>query len=390
MKHSENRVLTTHTGSLPRPDTLKELMFAKLDGEQFDQAQLETEIREAVRQAVKQQVDAGIDVVCDGEMGREGMHYLRDHMDGFGGESKPFRARDIWDYPEVAQRLYEQLESLPHMRTPACTGAIEYRDRDWIQSEIETFRAALAGVAVEEAFITVTSPGTVAQLIDNQHYESREAYMFALADAIKVQCDAIAGAGFLVQMDACDLPMEFHVDFQDRTRREAHELLELNVEAINRSLADVPTESIRLHVCWGNYGGPHHHDVPLSEIMDLVLACRAGAYSFPAANPRHEHEWRAWENVSLAGGTVLIPGVIDTISPFIEHPQLVADRIERFAGIVGPQNVIASTDCGFGTFVGMSSVQPRIAWAKLVALAEGARLASTALFGQPAMEGVRP
>jgi 5-methyltetrahydropteroyltriglutamate--homocysteine methyltransferase len=355
-------------------------MFAKLDGEPFDQAQLDREVREAVREAVLKQADAGIDVVCDGEMGREGMQYVRDHMDGFGGESKPFRARDIWDYPEVAQQLYEQVESLRHMRTPACTGAIGYRDLDWIETEIEVFRDALRDVPVAESFITVTSPGTVAQLIDNQHYESREAYMFALADAIKTQCDAIADAGFLVQMDACDLPMQFHVDFQDRTWKDAHELLELNVEAINRSLSDVPTESIRLHVCWGNYGGPHHHDVPMSEIIDLVLACRAGAYSFPAANPRHEHEWRAWEDASLPEGTVLIPGVIDTISPFIEHPQLVADRIDRFAGIVGPDNVIASTDCGFGTFVGMCSVPPRIAWAKLETLAEGARIASAALF----------
>jgi 5-methyltetrahydropteroyltriglutamate--homocysteine methyltransferase len=382
MRRSETRILTTHTGSLPRPDSLKDLMFAKLDEEAFDQAQLEAEIRQAVFEVVRKQADAAIDVVCDGEMGREGMHYLRDHMDGFGGESKPFRARDIWDYPEVAQQLYEHVESLRHMKTPACTGAIKYRDLDWIATEIEIFREALEDVVVEEAFITVTSPGTVAQLIDNQHYESREAYMFALADAIKAQCDAIVGAGFLVQMDACDLPMEFHVDFQDRTRKEAHDLLELNVAALNRSLADVPTESIRLHICWGNYGGPHHHDVPLAEIMDLVLACRAGAYSFPAANPRHEHEWRAWEGASLPDGTVLIPGVIDTISPFIEHPQVVADRIERFARIVGPQSVIASTDCGFGTFVGMSSVPPRVAWAKLGALTDGARIASAALFGQ--------
>ncbi len=380
MKRSQGRILTTHTGSLPRPEPLKELLFAKLEGEQVDEVDLEAQVRDAVAEAVQKQAAAGMDIVCDGEMGREGMQYLREHMNGFGGESKPFRARDLVEYPEVGLHLWETVESLRHMKTPACTGAISYRDLAWIKQEIDDFRHALEQVTVEEAFMTVSAPGTVAQLIDNEHYETREAYLWALADAIKVQCDAIVGAGFLVQMDAPDLPMEFHVDFQDRSWKEAHDLLELHVEAANRSLADVPTEKIRFHVCWGNYGGPHHRDVPLAEIIDLVLGVRAEAYSFPAANPRHEHEWRDWQAASLPEGTVLIPGVIDTISPFIEHPRVVADRIARFAEVVGPENVIASTDCGFGTFVGMSSVAPGVAWAKLGALSEGAQLASAELF----------
>ena len=379
MKRSTDRILVTHTGSLPRPQQLEELMFAKLDGEPYDEAELAREVRAAVHDCVQRQAAAGIDVVCDGEMSREGMQYVRDHMEGFGGESKPFRASDLAEFPDAVARMLRQSDGMQHMRTPACTGAIKYRDLDWMQADIDTFRAALADVEVEEGFITVTSPGTVAQLIDNQHYESRDAYLTVLADAIKVQCDAIVDAGFVVQMDACDLPMEYHVDFQDVSRAEAHALLEANVEAINRAVADVPPDMVRLHVCWGNYAGPHHHDVPLAEIMDLIVACKTGAISFPAANPRHEHEWRAWEGVDLPTGTILIPGVIDTLSTFVEHPQLVADRLQRYIDLVGVENVMASTDCGFGTFVGFSAVSFDVAYAKLAALAEGATLASPAM-----------
>jgi 5-methyltetrahydropteroyltriglutamate--homocysteine methyltransferase len=378
-RSSESRILTTHTGSLPRPEPLEQLMFTKLEGEAYDEQELRSLVRDAVAEVVQKQAEAGVDVVCDGEMSREGMQYVRDHMEGFAGESKPFRGRDVIEFPDAGFLMFQRVEGVAHMKTPACTGAIKYRDLDWLQTEIADFRAALAGVDVEEAFMTVTSPGTVAQLIENEHYESREAYLTALADAVKVQADAIVDAGFLVQMDACDLPMQFHVDFQDVSRQEAHALLEANVEAINRSLADVPADRIRLHVCWGNYPGPHVHDVPMDEILDLILACKARAISFPAANPRHEHEWRAWENVDLPDGTILIPGVIDTISPFVEHPKVVADRIQRFADVVGPENVMASTDCGFGTFVGWSVVAKSVCWAKLAALAEGAKLASGAL-----------
>jgi 5-methyltetrahydropteroyltriglutamate--homocysteine methyltransferase len=379
MRRSEHGFLTTHTGSLPRPEDLQRAMFAKLEGEPHDAAQLEVLVREAVSDAVRRQAEAGIDIVSDGEMSREGMQYLREHAAGFDGESKPFMARDVLEHPDAAARL-GAIEGVQHMKTPACTGAIKYRDTAWLQTDITNLTDALEGVDADEAFLTVTSPGTVAQLIENQHYESREAYLSALADAIKIQCDAIAEAGFLVQVDACDLPMEFHVDYRDLSRSQAHQLLEANVGAINRALADIPRDRIRLHVCWGNYPGPHHHDVPVAEIMDLILAVKAGAISFPAANPRHEHEWRAWETADLPDDVILIPGVIDTVSTFIEHPRVVADRISRFARIVGAENVIASTDCGFGTFVGFSAVAPSVAYAKLAALAQGAALASDELF----------
>ncbi len=375
-RSSKERILTTHTGSLPRPEPLEQLMFAKLEGESYDQEALESLVADAVTEAVRKQTDAGIDVVCDGEMGREGMQYVRDHMEGFGGESKAFRGRDLIEFPDAGMLVYQHTEGMRHMKTPACTGAIKYRDVEWLQTEIGNFKTALEGVHVEEAFMTVTSPGTVAQLIENKHYETRDAYLMALADATKVQCEAIVEAGFVLQMDACDLPMEYHVDFQDVSRQEAHKLLEANVEAINRAVADIPEDRIRLHVCWGNYAGPHVYDVPVGEIMDLILACKASAISFPAANPRHEHEWREWEKADLREGTVLIPGVIDTISSFVEHPQVVADRLRRFIEVVGAENVIASTDCGFGTFVGFNHVARSVAYAKLATLAEGSKLAS--------------
>jgi 5-methyltetrahydropteroyltriglutamate--homocysteine methyltransferase len=381
MKLSEDRFLTTHTGSLPRPQPLERLMFAKLDDEPFDEDRLAAEVRDAVHEAVRRQAASGIDIVCDGEMSREGMHYVRDHMEGFGGEStEPRRGRDIVEHPDAAQKLRAQSEGFGHMRSPACTGPIKYRDLDWLKTDIETFRAALEAAPVEEGFVTVTSPGTIAQIIENQHYESRDAYLMALADAVKVQCDAIVDAGFLLQVDAPDLAMEWHISFYDLPPADVHRLLETNVEAYNRAVADVPRDRIRLHVCWGNYAGPHTHDVAVEEIMNLVLASKAGGITFPAANPRHEHEWRAWENADIPDDTVLIPGVIDTLSPLVEHPQLVTDRIERWARIVPRENLIPSTDCGFGTFVGLSSVAPSVAYEKLATLGRGARVASDRLF----------
>lgn len=381
MKRSEGRFLTTHTGSLPRPDEVERLMFSKLDEVQFDEERLADGIREAVRDAVARQADAGVDIVCDGEMSREGMHYIREHMEGFGGTSKePRRGGDLAAHPDAAAKIRAQSEGFDHMRSPACTGAIKYRDLEWLQTDLDNFAAALEAHPVEEGFVTVTSPGTIAQLIENQHYETRDAYLAALADAVKVQCDAIVEAGHVLQVDACDLAMEYHFAFHDLPREQAHRELEGNVEAYNRAVADVPKDRLRLHVCWGNYPGPHNHDVPVSEIMDLILASKAGAITFPAANPRHEHEWRAWESAGVPEDVVLIPGVIDTLSPLVEHPELVADRIERWANIVPRENVLPSTDCGFGTFVGLSTVAPSVAYEKLSVLAQGAKMASDRLF----------
>jgi 5-methyltetrahydropteroyltriglutamate--homocysteine methyltransferase len=262
------------------------------------------------------------------------------------------------------------------MTTPACIAPIVPRDTEAITRDIENFRAALQETPAEEAFLTVSSPGTVDQICANMYYDTREDYLWAIADATKPDWQEIVDAGFLLQVDAPDLPMQRHLDYKDSSFTEYHEAMEANVEAINRALGGIPADRVRLHVCWGNYPGPHHRDVKLADLIDLVLGIRAGAISFPAANPRHEHEWSVWRDVDLPDDTILIPGVIDPLTNFIEHPELVAERIARFATMVGPERVIAGTDCGFGTFVGMSPVLPRVAYAKLAAMAEGARIAS--------------
>jgi len=380
MKRSTGRILTTHTGSLPRPDDLAEMVYARAEGRSFDPAAFMARAAEAVREAVSKQAEAGIDVVSDGEQSKVGfVNYVQDRMTGFGGEDKPFLAADLLEYPEVAAAV-GRMRGTQRMRTPACTGPIRYTGQAAVQRDVENFRAALKDVKVEEAFIPATSPGTVVQVADNQHYASREEFLFAVADAIKEEYKAIADAGFNLQIDACDLAMEGHITYANKPLAEFREYLRRQVDSINRATEGIPTDKIRLHLCWGNYPGPHHRDRELKDFVDMVVQVRAGAITFEAANPRHEHEWKVWEGVELPKDTILIPGVIDTNTNYIEHPEVVAERIGRFAGVVGPENVIASTDCGFGTFVGMSAVSPRVAYAKLASLAEGAAIASKRLF----------
>jgi 5-methyltetrahydropteroyltriglutamate--homocysteine methyltransferase len=391
MKRSSDRILTTHTGSLPRPDDLKEMIFAREEG-RVDEAGLAARVSEAVRDAVAKQVQAGIDVVSDGEMGRIGMHYIKDRMNGFGGpsrglgddavderfsdETRMWLPADLREYPEVAMLAVGATEGAQRMTTPACSSEITPRDTEAVGREIADLEAALEATPAAQAFLTVSSPGTVAQICFNHYYDSHESYVFAIADAMKPEWKAIVDAGLLLQVDAPDLPMQRHLHFKDASFDEYHATMETNVEALSRALRDLPADRVRFHVCWGNYPGTHHHDVELKEIMDLVLSVRAGAISFPAANPRHEHEWSVWRDVDLPDETILIPGVIDSLTNFVEHPELVAERIGRFVDIVGPERVMAGTDCGFGTFVGLSPVQPRVAYVKLAALSEGARLAS--------------
>jgi 5-methyltetrahydropteroyltriglutamate--homocysteine methyltransferase len=380
MKRSTGRILTTHTGSLPRPDDLAQMVYDRAEGKAFDQAAFMARAAEAVREAVSKQAEAGIDVVSDGEQSKVGfVNYVQDRMTGFGGEDKPFLALDLLEYPEVAAAV-GRMRGVQRMRTPACTGPIEYTGHAAVQKDIENFRAALKDVKVEEAFIPATSPGTVVQVADNKYYGSREEFLYAVADAIKEEYKAIADSGFNLQIDACDLAMEGHITFANKPLEEFRQYLRAQVDSINRATEGIPTEKIRLHLCWGNYPGPHHRDRELKDFVDMVVQVRAGAITFEAANPRHEHEWKVWEGVDLPKDVILIPGVIDTNTNYIEHPEVVAERIGRFAGVVGPENVIASTDCGFGTFVGMSAVSPRVAYAKLASLAEGAAIASKRLF----------
>jgi 5-methyltetrahydropteroyltriglutamate--homocysteine methyltransferase len=378
MQRSTERILTTHTGSLPRPDDLTEMLYDVAEGQAVDQAALAARVRDAVAEVVQKQVEAGVDVPSDGEMSKAGFaNYVAQRLTGFGGEPRQFGARDVLEYPEV--RLLTGTARAVG-RTPGCNGPIAYRDQTAVQTDVANFRAALDGLPVEEAFLPAASPGCVVQITGNTYYPGRKEYLYALADAMREEYQAIVDAGFVVQVDCPDFAMGRHVEFADASIEDYRRNLALHVEALNHATAGLPEDRVRVHLCWGNYAGTHHHDVALRDILDIVLQARGQALSLEAANPRHAHEWQVFEDVRLPDGKILIPGVIDTSTNYIEHPELVAQRIVRFADLVGRENVIASTDCGFGTFAGFSPVAPRVAYAKLATLAQGARLASQQLW----------
>jgi 5-methyltetrahydropteroyltriglutamate--homocysteine methyltransferase len=388
MKRSTRRILTTHTGSLPRPEGLLGQMTAREMGEPCDQSALDASIRAAVGEIVRKQVEAGVDVVNDGEMSKPGYsNYVKDRMTGFGGESVGLgggegpRLGDLRDFPEYAARLFPNVSSI--LKTPACNGPVAYQNTRDLEIDIENLRQATAGVKAEEVFMSAASPGVIALFLPDHHYGSHEAYLAALSDAMKTEYDAIHRAGFLLQLDCPDLAMGRHIQFDELTVPEFRKKAAMNVEALNHALRDVPADSVRLHLCWGNYEGPHHRDVPLKDIVNTVLKANVAAVSFEASNPRHAHEWKVWGEVKL-GGKALIPGVLDSSCNFIEHPELVAERIVRFAKIVGRENVIAGSDCGFSTFAGFTTVDPAITWAKLRAAADGARIASRELWRKAA------
>jgi 5-methyltetrahydropteroyltriglutamate--homocysteine methyltransferase len=376
MKRSTARFLTTHTGSLPRPDDLIRMMFAKEEGVPVDPAALAARVRSAVAEVVGQQAQAGIDVLNDGELSKPSYAtYIKDRLEGFGGTSQPLTYQDLVDFPGMARRVFGD-PGRARRKTPACTGPIRVRDARAAQADADNLKAALAPVAAEEAFLTAASPGVVGLFFRNDHYPSHEAYLFAIAEAMQHEYAAVARAGFVLQVDCPDLAMGRHIQYASLSVEEFRRMARLHIEALNRALANVPPDRARLHLCWGNYEGPHHYDVPLADILDVVFTARPDGISFEAANPRHGHEWRVFERVKLPAGKVIIPGVIDSTTNFIEHPELVAERIGRYARLVGRENVIAGTDCGFGTWVGQAAVDPDIVWAKLASLAAGARLAS--------------
>ncbi len=339
-------------------------------------------VRDAVADVVKHQVAAGIDIISDGEMSKVGFaNYVKDRLTGFGGESNPAVAQDVLDHPDLRVRMFRRNEgSESRYFTPACNGPITLRDRDAVHRDIANLKAALQEVQPEEVFMPAASPGTIAQVMQNSYYPTQEAYLYALADAMRYEYQAIVAAGFLLQLDCPDLAMQRHTRFAGASIDEFRRQVQQNIEVLNYALAGISPEKVRIHVCWGNYHGPHHRDVPLKDIIDLLLKIQGNALSIEAANPRHEHEWKVFEEVHLPDGKVLIPGLIDTCSTYVEHPEVVAQRLVRFAKVAGRENVIAGTDCGFGTFVGTSAVAPSVAWAKLQSLAEGARLASQELW----------
>jgi 5-methyltetrahydropteroyltriglutamate--homocysteine methyltransferase len=379
MKRSTDRILTTHTGSLPRPVDLFEMIDARERGAPYDEQALQERVRTAVADIVRQQAESGIDIVSDGEFGKPSFAtYVKNRISGFNGQNPERRVfADRAEFPE-----WNALSAPPSyaMTTrPFCTEPLGWKDRSAVATDIANFKAALDGVQVEEAFIPAASIGIIAEIMMNQYYDTEEAYLFGLADVMKEEYQAIAAAGFVLQIDAPDAAMGRHAQFWNRTLDDFRRTLDMRVEALNHALSDIPQEQIRYHICWGNYEGPHTHDVPLQDIVDLMLKVRAGAYSVEAPNPRHAHEWQVWEEVRLPAGKILIPGVIDSTTNFVEHPEVVAQRIVQYAGLVGRDNVIAGTDCGFGTSAGIPKVHPTVMWAKFRALAEGARLASQRL-----------
>jgi 5-methyltetrahydropteroyltriglutamate--homocysteine methyltransferase len=370
-------ISTTHTGSLPRPDAVLRMLANREAGLEVDAAASEAQLAAAVDQCVDHQIDAASDIVNDGELSKPGYStYVKDRLSGFGGEGKFPMPVDLAEYPGFAKRIFGD-QALAALKTPACIGPIAYRDLRPVEQDIKRLQRALRGR--RQGFMTAASPGVISVFLQNKFYSSHEAYLQALAEAMRVEYQAIHAAGLILQLDCPDLAMSAHCDHAGLTNRELRRELALHVEALNYAVAGIPADRMRIHLCWGNYEGPHHRDVELVEIVDLVLAARPSGISFVAANPRHEHEWKIWQEIRIPGDKVLIPGVVDSTTNFIEHPSLVADRLVRFARIVGQDRVIAGTDCGFSTFAGLHVVDPAITWAKLATLSEGARLAAAVL-----------
>jgi 5-methyltetrahydropteroyltriglutamate--homocysteine methyltransferase len=380
MKRSVDRILTTHTGSLPRPADLIRTMFAREEGVPVDGAALGMRIRSAVAEVVRKQVDAGIAVINDGEVSKPSYAtYVKDRLTGFGGTSQALQYQDLVDFPEMAKRVFGD-PGRSRRKTPACTGPIGVRDPGAAQADVDNLRAAVTAVGAHDVFVSAASPGVISLFFRDDHYGSHEAYLFAIADAMRHEYETVARAGFILQLDCPDLAMGRHIQFAALGLDEFRKMARLHLAALDHAVTGIPPEQLRMHLCWGNYEGPHHYDVPLADLLDLVFAARPQAVSFEAANPRHAHEWKVFERIKVPPGKIIIPGVLDSTTNFIEHPELVAERIARYARLVGRENVIAGTDCGFGTWVGQAAVDPDIAWAKLGSLAEGARLASRELW----------
>ena len=379
MKRSTERFLTTHTGSLPRPEDLIRAMYAKEEGVPVDPAALERRVAAAVEEVVLKQAEAGIDVVNDGEMSKPSYAtYIKDRLSGFGGSGNTFVYQDLVAFPSLAKRVFGD-PGRSRRKTPACNAAIGVRDPQAARTDVAHLEAALARIKAQDAFMSAASPGVVSLFFRNEHYPSEEAYIFAIAEAMRHEYETIAKAGIVLQLDCPDLGMGRHIQYADLSLAEWRKKAELHVEALNHAVANIPPEQLRMHLCWGNYEGPHHCDVALADVIDIVLRARPSAISLEAANPRHAHEWSVFEKVKLPDGKMLIPGVIESKSNFIEHPELVAQRIHRFVDMVGAERVQAGTDCGFATFAGLATVDPAIVWGKLEALAAGAHIASSRL-----------
>lgn len=384
MKHSTDRILVTHQGTLPRPDDIRDLVGARSHGDAYDSEVLAERVKEAVADGVRRQIETGIDIVNDGELSKTSFSdYVHERLTGLEPTAEPYvspiSGRDIREFPEYFARS----GTLGPGRAPAvrrvvfqATGPLKYTGHSVVQADIGNLKAALEGKGVEEAYLPAVAPGSIEHWLKNAYYSNEEEFLVAIADAMHEEYKTIVDAGFILQIDDPDLADGWQVH-PDLNLEEYCKVARLRTDVLNHALEGIPSDRVRLHMCWGSYHGPHKHDLPLSEFVDIVLSVKADAYSIESSNPQHEHEWRLWQDTRLPDGKILIPGVVGHFSDFVEHPRLVADRLVRYAQLVGRENVIAGTDCGLGTRVGHGSV----AWAKFEAMVAGAQIASKELFG---------
>jgi 5-methyltetrahydropteroyltriglutamate--homocysteine methyltransferase len=382
LKTSTDRILVTLVGSLPRSQAVTDVLFARERGESLDESAARATIADAVKDAVRHQVASGVDVVSDGEMSKISYAtYIKDRLTGFAGDTPREPGQDLVDFPRILKRLADTGATAKYQR-PRCVAEIRVSDLRPAQTDIDNLQAAIDASAPAEGFLNAASPGVIALFQPNDYYRTQDDYLEAVAEAMRAEYELIAGAGLLLQIDAPDLAMGRHTMYRHHAIDDFLSSAARHVEVLNHALRNVPAERVRMHVCWGNYEGPHHHDVPLEQLLPVVLKARVQGLLIEGANPRHEHEWSVFREQRLPEDKVLIPGVISSTTNYIEHPLLVAERVCRYADVVGREHVMAGTDCGFGTFAGFGPVDPDIAYLKLRSLAEGAAIASDRLWGR--------
>ena len=381
MRHSTDRILTTHVGSLPRSRAVTDVLFARERGPVTDARADEAVIADGVAQVVRRQVAIGIDIVSDGEMSKISYAtYIAKRLSGFSGDTPREPGQDLVEFPGLLKKLAER-GSTAKYRRPRCTGEVRLEDSAPLRADLQNMQTAIRASSPADAFLNAASPGVIALFQPNDYYPTQDDYLSALGEALRSEYEAIVEAGIVLQIDAPDLAMGRHTMYRDRSMEEFERLAARHIEVLNHALRNIPADRVRMHVCWGNYEGPHHHDVPMERLLPIVLKAKPQALLFEAANPRHAHEWTVFDNATIPDDKILIPGVLATTTNYIEHPLLVAQRIERYADIVGRERVIAGTDCGFGTFAGFGPVEPDIAYLKLAAMVEGAQIASKRLWG---------
>ena len=376
MKISKDRILTTHVGSLPRSEKVFKLIFAREAGEELDNNDYDKVIADAVKTVVIKQEEAGIDIVSDGEQSKISYAtYIKYRLNGFEGDSPRRTPRDLEEYPEFSTRASKS-GGVPSFTRPRCTGEVSVKDTRPLEIDLINFSNALQERSVNDAFMNAASPGVIAQFQPNDYYSDHRSYLYALAEAMKVEYEGIAKAGFVIQIDSPDLALGRHVMFKDKSDREFISMIELHIEALNHALENIPAEQLRLHVCWGNYQGPHHCDIEMKKILPAVLKAKPQALSFEGSNPRHSHEWTVFRDADIPEEKILIPGVLDSTTNFVEHPEVVKNRIIQFSKVINKDQLMAGTDCGFSTFAGFGKIDEEICYKKLNSLVDGTALAS--------------